>query len=141
MPLTDKTIKHALPAECPRKLFDGGGLHLLITPQCGKYWCYCYRFAGKNCTLALGGYNKISDYAIQTGRATHNRAAAVPKIVHSADKRRGKHHSALPVAEMGIFLRCLEEYTNRKTALLPRLLILTLTCSGEVRTKPPKPSE
>jgi len=91
--------------------------------------------------LILGGYNKISDYAIQTGRATHNRAAAVPKIVHSADKRRVKHHSALPVAEMGIFLRCLEEYTNRKTALLPRLLILTLTCSGEVRTKPPKPSE
>ena len=46
--------EHALPAECPRKLFDGGGLHLLITPQCGKYWCYCYRFAGKNCTLDLG---------------------------------------------------------------------------------------
>ena len=244
MPLTEKTIKHALPADRPRKLFDGGGLHLLITPQGGKYWRYRYRFAGKDCTLALGVYNKISlrearqrhrdaqsllnrgidpllykreqrqgkarqanferiarewyahqkpawknaqhvqqvigsleryafpaigkkgmdsilptdilallnamadkpetasrvkqrisavfDFAIQTGRATHNPAAAAPKIVRSADKR-VKHHPALPVTEIGTFLRCLEKYPNRKTALLLRLLVLTLTRSGEVR--------
>ena len=33
----------------------------------------------------------VFDFAIQTGRATHNPAAAAPKIVRSADKR-VKHH-------------------------------------------------
>ena len=74
----------------------------------------------------------VFDFAIQTGRATHNPAAAAPKIVRSADKR-VKHHPSLPVAEIGTFLRSREEYPNRKTALLLRLLVLTLTRSGEVR--------
>ena len=52
--------------------------------------------------------------------------------MRSADKR-VKHHPALPVAEIGTFLRELDNYANRKTALALRLLILTLTRSGEVR--------
>ena len=74
----------------------------------------------------------VFNFAIQTGRATFNPAASAPKIVRSADKR-VKHHPALPVAEIGTFLRELDNYANRKTALALRLLILTLTRSGEVR--------
>ena len=244
MPLTEITIRQAKPTERPRKLFDGGGLYLLITPQGCKYWRYRYRFAGKDRTLSLGAYREVSlkqarqlhreaksllyqgidplarqqeqrqgygghatfariarewyeyqrpawknakhaqqvihtleqyafprignkaidaipatdilavlnalndrpetasrlkqrlsavfNFAIQTGRATFNPAASAPKIVCSADKR-VKHHPALPVAEIGTFLRELDNYANRKTALALRLLILTLTRSGEVR--------
>ncbi|WP_298641924.1 Arm DNA-binding domain-containing protein [uncultured Cardiobacterium sp.] len=37
MRLTEKTIKNAPAGERPYKLFDGGGLHLFITPRGGKY--------------------------------------------------------------------------------------------------------
>ena len=60
MPLTEITIRQAKPTERPRKLFDGGGLYLLITPQGCKYWRYRYRFAGKDRTLGLGIYGEVS---------------------------------------------------------------------------------
>jgi hypothetical protein len=37
-PLTDAAIRNAKPAEKTRKLFDGGGLYLEITPSGGKLW-------------------------------------------------------------------------------------------------------
>lgn len=53
MRLKDTQIRHLPLPEKPRKLFDGGGLYLYLTPS-GKYWRYRYRFFGKNRTLALG---------------------------------------------------------------------------------------
>ena len=60
MPLTDTTIRNAKPATKPRKLSDGGGLHLLLHPNGGKYWRWAYRFNGKQKTLALGTYPAVS---------------------------------------------------------------------------------
>ena len=61
MRLTDKAIKHADTAGKKRlKLFDGGGLHLMITETGGKYWRFRYRYQGKDCTLSLGCYPHIS---------------------------------------------------------------------------------
>jgi integrase len=42
------------------KLFDGGGLFLLVTPTGGKLWRFKYRFDGKEKTLYLGTYPEIS---------------------------------------------------------------------------------
>lgn len=60
MPLTDVACRNAKPAEGgkPRKLFDGGGLYLLVKPV-GKYWRFDYRFAGKYRTPALGVYPDV----------------------------------------------------------------------------------
>lgn len=248
MRLTEFAIKHAQPSEKIRKLFDGGGLHLFITPQGGKYWRYRYRHQGKDCTLSLGTYPKITlknarqchreaqslleqginphdekqrqkrkagqatsrqltfehiarewyghqrpqwknakhaqqvintlvqyvfpvigqlpiddvppvavfnllaelkdkaetatrvkqrinavfTFAIQTGRATTNPAQSAPKIIRGAENS-VQHHPALPKNELGSFLAKLEGYANRKTALALRLLVLTLTRSGELR--------
>ncbi|SUO93011.1 Arm DNA-binding domain-containing protein [Suttonella ornithocola] len=61
MKLTDKAIKHADSNGKKRlKLFDGGGLHLLITDKGAKYWRYRYRFNGEDCTLSIGTYPAIS---------------------------------------------------------------------------------
>lgn len=54
MALTDVAIRNAKPTEKQQKLFDGGGLHLLVTPAGGKRWVLKYRFGGKEKTLALG---------------------------------------------------------------------------------------
>ncbi len=60
MPLTQITIKNTKAEIKPLKLFDSGGLFLLIQPSGGKWWRYKYRFAGKEKLLALGSYPDVS---------------------------------------------------------------------------------
>jgi integrase len=58
--LTDTKIRNTKPLEKPIKLFDGGGLFLLVTSQGGKLWRMKYRYVGKEKLLALGSYPEIS---------------------------------------------------------------------------------
>ena len=60
MPLKDVTVRKAKPSAKPRKLSDGGGLHVLVQPTGSKLWRLAYRFAGKQKTLALGVYPIVS---------------------------------------------------------------------------------
>lgn len=70
MKLTE-TIIRSLPTPVkPRKIFDGGGLYLYLTPS-GRYWRYRYRFWGKERTLALGVYPEIN---LKTARNAHMQA-------------------------------------------------------------------
>lgn len=57
--LTDIAIRSAKPSTKPYKIYDSGGLYLLIKPA-GKYWRMDYRFADKRKTLALGVYPVIA---------------------------------------------------------------------------------
>lgn len=242
MKLTETLIRSlSLPSK-PKKLFDGGGLYLYLTPA-GKYWRYKYRFWGKERTLALGVYPEISlkkarnehikakllisngrdpveekkrlkreiggiykntfaeiarewyalqrpkwknkkhaqqvintlemyvnplighipidsvlplaifdvlksisdkpetanrvkqrisavfEHAILTGRATHNPASSMPKII----KNQINHHPALPKERIPEFFSRLALYPNRTTQLALRLLILTFVRVGELR--------
>jgi integrase len=56
MALTDTALRQAKPTSRTRKLFDGGGLYLLIAPTGGKWWRLKYRFGGKEKLLSLGTY-------------------------------------------------------------------------------------
>ncbi|MFM0614521.1 integrase arm-type DNA-binding domain-containing protein [Paraburkholderia nemoris] len=60
MALTDLAVRNAKPAEKQQKLFDSGGLFLLITPAGGKRWVLKYRVNGKEKSLALGMYPDIT---------------------------------------------------------------------------------
>jgi hypothetical protein len=71
LPLTDKQVSKAKPAEKDLKLFDGGGLFLLIHPTGGKWWRYKYRFERKEKQLALGTYPEIS---LEDARSLHSEA-------------------------------------------------------------------
>ena len=57
--LTNTKIRHAKPGGRPRKLFDGRGMFLLLTPGGGKWWRFKYRFGGKAKTLSLGVYPDV----------------------------------------------------------------------------------
>jgi len=59
-PLTDTRIRTAKPARKPQKLFDGGGLFLLVGPTGGKLWRLKYRFGGIEKLLAIGTYPQTS---------------------------------------------------------------------------------
>ncbi|QEY23822.1 tyrosine-type recombinase/integrase [Neisseria animalis] len=60
MPLNDRQIKNAKPADKPYKLADGGGLHLAVTPAGGKLWRLKYRIDGKEKLLSIGKYPAVS---------------------------------------------------------------------------------
>ena len=60
MALSDTAIRSAKPQDKPAKLFDGGGLFLLVTPNGGKWWRLKYRFGGKEKLLSLGVYPAVS---------------------------------------------------------------------------------
>jgi len=60
MPLTDPAIRNAKADTKPVKLFDSGGLFLLVTPTGGKWWRFKYRFGGKEKLLSLGTYPQVS---------------------------------------------------------------------------------
>ena len=60
MPLTDVAIRSAKPQTKPFKLFDRGGLHLIVTPTGSKWWRWKYRFGGKEKGLSFGVYPDVS---------------------------------------------------------------------------------
>jgi integrase len=60
MPLTDTAVRNAKGLAKPRKLSDGGGLHLLVNPDGARYWRMAYRYRGRQKTLALGVYPAVS---------------------------------------------------------------------------------
>jgi len=60
LPLTATQIKTSKPKDKDYKLFDGGGLFLLIATSGGKRWRLKYRFNNKEKIIALGTYPSIS---------------------------------------------------------------------------------
>lgn len=60
MKLTEIKCKNAKPAEKAKKIADGLGLYLEITPKGGKYWRMKYRHLGKERRLAFGVYPEVS---------------------------------------------------------------------------------
>jgi hypothetical protein len=66
--LTETEVKAIMPLRYSRKVSDGGGLYLLVTPKGGRWWRYAYRFAQKHKALALGTYPEVH---LERARARH----------------------------------------------------------------------
>lgn len=66
--MTEALLLAIKPVRYARKVTDGAGLHLLVTPDDHRYWRYQYRFEGRQKTLALGVYPDVS---LQTARRRH----------------------------------------------------------------------
>ncbi|MCB0713825.1 MAG: tyrosine-type recombinase/integrase [Ignavibacteriae bacterium] len=60
MTLTHLICKNSKPKESPYKMFDGGGLYLLVNPNGNKHWRLKYRYYGKEKLLSIGPYPLIS---------------------------------------------------------------------------------
>ena len=93
MPLTDVHIRNAKPKGKPTKIADGGGLHLMVTPQGSKLWRLAYRFGGKQKTLAIGAYPIISLEKAREARSAAKKYLADgidPNDAKKAEKRQQK---------------------------------------------------
>jgi integrase len=101
MPLKDVTVRSAKANSSPRKLSDGGGLHVLIQPTGSKLWRLAYRFAGKQKTLALGVYPTVS---LEEARRHRDEAKKLlarsidPSVQRKADRHAGKDSTFRAVA-------------------------------------------
>jgi len=60
MPLTDTAIRKAMPGPKARKLSDGKGLYLELSPAGGRWWRLKYRIAGVEKRISLGTYPETS---------------------------------------------------------------------------------
>jgi len=76
MPLTDTAIKNVKASDKPQKLFDGGGLFLLVSPEGGKWWRLKYRFRGKEKLLSLGTYPDVALKEARKRRDAHREQLA-----------------------------------------------------------------
>jgi integrase len=102
MPLKDLSVRKAKAGPRPRKLSDGGGLHVLIQPTGSKLWRLAYRFAGKQKTLALGAYPIVS---LEEARQHRDEAKKLlarsidPSVQRKADRHAGRNDTFRAVAQ------------------------------------------
>jgi len=57
--LTEVEVRRAKATEKPVKLFDGGGLFLLVKPNGARLWRMKYRVAGREKLLSFGAYPEV----------------------------------------------------------------------------------
>jgi integrase len=68
MPLTDTAIRNASPRDKPYKIYDGGGLHVLVNPTGSRLWRLKYRFGGREKLLSFGPYPLVGLKAARVKR-------------------------------------------------------------------------
>lgn len=94
MRLTDTAIRNAKPKGTkPRKLFDGGGLYLEISPTGKKGWRFKYHYAGKEKRISFGIYPDVKLKLARTRREEARELLATginPSEQRKLDKLRGE---------------------------------------------------
>jgi len=105
MPLTDTTIRNTKPGEKPIKLFDAGGLFLIVAPAGGKWFRLRYRFNGKEKLLSLGTYPDVS-----LKDARERRDNARKQLANGIDP--GEHRKAVKAEQLERAANSLEAVTR-----------------------------
>ena len=87
MALTDIAVRKAKPGLKSRKMYDGDGLYLEVTPAGGKWWRFRYTFGGKSKLLSMGTYPDVG-----LAKARERRGEARRLLVDGIDP--GEHRKA-----------------------------------------------
>lgn len=88
--LTHTSCVQAKTQAKQQKLFDGGGLYLLVQADGYKYWRMAYRFASKEKTLACGAFPEVS---LKEAREKRDKARKL--IAEGIDPAQQKRHEKL----------------------------------------------
>lgn len=110
--LTDTAVKAFKPESKPYKKADGGGLHLLITPQGGKLWRLSYRHGGKQKTLTGGSYPIVGLAAARRWQETNKGLLA--QGLDPANERKREAREAKTAAANTFEITAREWHENRK---------------------------
>lgn len=113
-PLTDTAIRSVKPSEKASKLFDGGGLFLLVKPNGARLWRMKYRVDGREKLISFGQYPEVP---LKTARERRDEARRLiaAKVDPSAKRR------AEQAARSDTFEAIAREYLDLKAkSLSPR---------------------
>ena len=99
MPLTETAIRAEKAGATPRKLSDGNGLYLLISPTGAKWWRFNYPRpdTGKRNTLSLGVYPDAG-LADARDRRDAARRLIMQGIDPGAERQRAKDAAIIALA-------------------------------------------
>jgi hypothetical protein len=78
--LTETQVRAIKPVRYSRKVSDGRGLYLLVTPKGARHWRFAYRFARKYKALTLGTYPVVT---LEWARSRHEFARNL--LAHGVD--------------------------------------------------------
>jgi len=110
--LTDTTIRASKPAGRARKLFDGGGLYLLVTPEGRRYWRLKYRIDGREKLISLGVYPAVS---LKAARRRRVQAKAILEDGKDPSKQRKAEKAARRSAAENTFETIAREWFAKKS--------------------------
>ncbi len=88
--LTHTAIVKARTDAKQQKLFDGGGLYVLVQADGYKYWRMAYRFAAKEKTLSFGAFPEVS---LKEAREKRDKARKL--LAEGIDPAQQKRHEKL----------------------------------------------
>ncbi len=110
MALSDSAIRTAKAKSAPYKLFDEGGLFLIVTPALGKLWRLKYRYHGKEQQLSLGTYPTVGLKA-----ARKKRDEAKELLDQGVDPRADKKRKAVAavIAAGNTFKSVADEFVDK----------------------------
>ena len=94
-----------------KKLSDGGGLYLLVTPKGSRYWRYDYRLGGARKTLSLGTYPEVE---LKEARLAHAKARAdLSKNLDPSQLKQLNKHALLNAAQKTFEVVALDWFERR----------------------------
>lgn len=97
MCLSDVKIRTAKPDSKPYKLFDGGGLFLLVQPNGSKLWRLKYRYLGKERVYSIGIYPAVSMLQARQEREAVKKLLA--EGIDPTQHRRTARHQKMEASE------------------------------------------
>jgi integrase len=95
--LTAAGIEALTPGARDRKVFDGHGLHLLITTSGARYWRLKYRYAGKEQSISLGVYPTVGLF--QARQAAQDARELLRKGINPSEARKRENAERKDAAE------------------------------------------
>jgi integrase len=101
--LTDTAIKRATPGERDYKMWDSGGLFLLVTKAGGKLWRWKFRFERREKKMSFGQYPEVTLAEVRALHAAARRllVSGVDPMAERRDEKRATRESdELPFREI-----------------------------------------
>src|ERR1700722_12985242 len=97
MPLPDTKIRNAKPKNKPYKLFDGGGLFILVNPTGSKLWRLKNRYLGKEKLFSVGAYPGVG--AAEARVIRENIKKLLAQGIDPTQHRRTTRHQKIEASE------------------------------------------
>jgi integrase len=127
MTLTETKIRAFKATDKPVKLFDGGGLYLLVNPGGARWWRLKYRHGGRERGISLGVYPAVTLKSARERRDEARRmlASGINPSVHRKTEKGAREHTFESIAREWLALQEMPPANSKRSALAPVTAVKT----------------